>query len=197
MKDKKGKFTSYIIVLATLILAVVAIFVGLKLYKLRQESVSPTAPESESEAAKKTACEALTFKLATPTPTVTPTPTPTPTKKPTATPRTTRAPTQPPSPKPKACNQSCEEDTDCASGLICQEGSCRNNLCVEKTDCKCDIGGPEPTETPEPAETPIVIYETSSPTEAPELPPAGFSLPTIIGAGAGAALLILSLLLAL
>src|SRR3989344_1490719 len=42
----KGKFTTALVVVATVILAGVAIFTALRLYQLRQESVSPGSPES-------------------------------------------------------------------------------------------------------------------------------------------------------
>src|SRR3990170_5796224 len=43
----KGKFATTLIVIATVILAGVAIFTALRLYQLRKESVSPTSPESQ------------------------------------------------------------------------------------------------------------------------------------------------------
>src|SRR3990167_2657231 len=46
----KGKVATGLVVIATIILASVAIFTALRLYQLRQESVSPTTPESEPAA---------------------------------------------------------------------------------------------------------------------------------------------------
>lgn len=48
----KNKISTIIIILVTLILAGVAIFTAVKLYNLRQSSVSPTAPESKPKAAE-------------------------------------------------------------------------------------------------------------------------------------------------
>ena len=51
MKDFfKGKFITGLIVVATVILAGVAIFTAIRLYQLRQENISPTGPESEPAA---------------------------------------------------------------------------------------------------------------------------------------------------
>ncbi len=51
MKDFiKGKFFTGLTVVVTLVLAGVAIFTAARLYQLRQESISPTSPESEPAA---------------------------------------------------------------------------------------------------------------------------------------------------
>lgn len=51
MKDFfKGKFFTVLTVIVTVILAGVAIFTAVRLYQLRQESVSPASPESEPSA---------------------------------------------------------------------------------------------------------------------------------------------------
>ena len=47
---KPGNIKTIAIVIATIILAGVAIFTAVRLYQLRQEAVAPTAPESEPEA---------------------------------------------------------------------------------------------------------------------------------------------------
>ena len=63
------------IVIATLILAGVAIFTAIRLYQLRQQAVAPTAPESKPEAAasKILKCEPITIKIpGTPGPSPTP-----------------------------------------------------------------------------------------------------------------------------
>ena len=104
----KNKIVTVLILLATLVLAGVAIFTAYRLYQLRQQAVAPTAPESKPKAAVPEACTALTFTLTTPTgsPTATPTATPTgsptatPTGSPTATP--TATPTKTPTPTPTA-----------------------------------------------------------------------------------------------
>jgi cytoskeletal protein RodZ len=96
----KNKIVTVLILVATLVLAGVAIFTAYRLYQLRQQPVAPTAPESKPEAAPPQSCTALTFTLTTtptltPTETVTTTPTPTgtTTPTPTATLTTTTTPT--------------------------------------------------------------------------------------------------------
>ncbi len=155
----KKKIVTVLIVIATVILAGVAVYTAIRLYQLRQEAVAPTAP-AESEAAAPTIeeCTELFFTIGelTPTPTPTATPTPTGTVTPTPTPTATPTPTGTVTPTP--------------TGTVT----------------------PTPTSTPGPTTTP-----TPTPTEAAELPEAGISYPTIIGAGVGILLLIASLLLAL
>lgn len=70
----KNKVVTTVIVLATVILAGVAIFTAVRLYQLREESVVPTAPESVPEAATledeaiPEACDSLTFTVTPRTP---------------------------------------------------------------------------------------------------------------------------------
>lgn len=98
----------------------------------------------------------------TPTPTATPTPTPTPTPEPTATPTPGQQsqngeeeappeeiayvqPTATPTPVPPAsCDDSCTINSDCESGLVCVDGSCRNPSCTAVASCTC-TGTPQPT----------------------------------------------------
>ena len=88
---KKKRIVTILIVIATIVLAGVAVFTAIRLYQLRQESVSPAAPTSEPEAAAPVSCTALTFTLTTPSPTGSPTPTPS--GSPTATPSESPTPT--------------------------------------------------------------------------------------------------------
>lgn len=154
----KKKIVTVLIVIATVILAGVAVYTAIRLYQLRQEAVAPTAPaEPEAAALVIEECTQLAFTIGeepTPTPTETPTPTPTPTGTVTPTPTGTVTPTPTSTP------------------------------------------GPTATPTSAPTETPIA-QATPTPTEAAELPEAGVSYPTIIGAGVGILLIIASLLLAL
>ena len=94
----KSKFATIAIIVATVILAGIAIFTAIRLYQLRKESVAPTAPESKPKAAAPIPCTALTFNLSTntPTPTGSGTPTPTPTASPTPTGTATATPTPTP-----------------------------------------------------------------------------------------------------
>lgn len=74
MKDFfKGKFATGVVVIATVILAGVAIFTALRLYQLRQVPVAPNAPTKPKAAALPVACQLLTFTLSENSPTITPT----------------------------------------------------------------------------------------------------------------------------
>ncbi|MCK4588314.1 hypothetical protein KAT60_00670 [Candidatus Woesebacteria bacterium] len=108
----KKKIVTVLIVIATVILAGVAVFTAIRLYQLRQEAVAPTAPtESEAAAPVIEACTQLAFTIGeeptptptpTPTGTVTPTPTGTVTPTPTSTPGPTATPTSAPTETPIA-----------------------------------------------------------------------------------------------
>mgnify|MGYP001589359410 CR=1 FL=1 len=105
----KNKIATIGIIIATLILAGVAVFTAIRLYQLRKESVAPTAPTSKPKAQEvPVACTSLAFTLGvTPTPTSTPTPTPTGTPSATATSTPTATPTNPPGePTPTATPRS-------------------------------------------------------------------------------------------
>jgi hypothetical protein len=208
----KNKVVTILIVIATIILAGIAIFTAIRLYQLRQEAVAPTAPEKPSAltpapTAGYDACTAFTFTVSTPA--------------------------------PGACNSSCETDSDCTSptedsDLICYQPPfycppgqnciqvmppkvCRNESCETDEDCICSDFEVTPTPTPTATSTPgatktpsptptstgiggagtgtPVAYATSTPVG--ELPDAGVGLPAIIGIGTGIILLIISLALAL
>ena len=91
MKDlTKEKLVTGLVVVATIMLGGVAIFTGIRLYQLRNQSVALNAPESPLASGPNIkSCTLLAFTLATnsPTPTTPPgsTPTNTPTASPTAT----------------------------------------------------------------------------------------------------------------
>lgn len=87
-----------------------------------------------------------TTVTATPTITVTATPTATPTATVTITVTSTPSATTTVQPTMAVCNESCEIDDDCATGLFCDSESnkCRKPECSTATSCVC------PTETPEP-----------------------------------------------
>jgi len=127
----------------------------------------------------------------TPTPTITkiPTPTPTVTVTPTPTPTGTGTPTPTPT-IPVGCDQTCNSDANCTSGLICYNSRCRNSNCPSETDCTCPGPTPTPTatSTPGPTTTPATVAQVT-PTPVVELPQAGFALPTF-GAIIGGLLLI-------
>lgn len=104
----KKKIVTVLIVIATVILAGVAVFTAIRLYQLRQQAVAPTAPtEPEAAAPVIEECTQLAFTIGeepTPTPTEgpTPTPTPTPTGTVTPTPTGTVTPTPTSTPGPTA-----------------------------------------------------------------------------------------------
>jgi len=83
----KKRIVTILIVIATVVLAGVAIFTAVRLYQLRQEAVAPTAPTSKPEAATD-GCSALSFTLTTGSPSPTPSgsASPTPSESPTASP---------------------------------------------------------------------------------------------------------------
>ena len=179
-KFLKEKGATILVVVATVILAGVAVFTALRLYQVRQESVSPAVPESEPAAgfreptpgAKLKHCTSLIFALTTETPTPTlpqstATPTPTTIVTSTPTPRNTTTPTP--------------ESTSTPTPTT-------------------PVGGPSTTITPTPTDvsatnTPVAPTTTTILTE-PELPPAGVGMPTLIAGAIGGLLILLSLALA-
>ncbi|MCH7641318.1 hypothetical protein IID22_03920 [Patescibacteria group bacterium] len=165
----KNKVVTVLIVVATIILAGVAIFTALRLYQLRTRPVAPTAPESQpaaGEQPKPEACRQLAFTISTPTPTPpsTGTPTPTTTDTPTPTSTSTPTPTEPSVGGPSSTPTPTTKDA--------------------------------PTSTPTPT-TGEIAQASPGPTTAPTLPDAGTELPTIFAGAAGILLIIFSLLLAL
>src|SRR3990167_4879997 len=138
MKNLKNKTITVAIILITMLLAGVAIFTAVRLYQLRQSSVSPLNPQSEPEAYTTQICK-LSFNITLATATATPTPTPTKTPKPTPTKTPKPTPTKSPKPTPVSrCDESCGVSSDCASGLICygasiaQTGKCRKASCPKQ-----------------------------------------------------------------
>lgn len=120
----KKKIVTVLIVIATVILAGVAVFTAIRLYQLRQQAVAPTAP-AESEAAAPTTeeCTQLAFTIGeepTPTPTEgpTPTPTPTPTGTVTPTPTGTVTPTPTSTPGPTATPTPTPTETPIAQATL-------------------------------------------------------------------------------
>lgn len=200
----KNKYTTIGIILTTLVLAGVAIFTAIRLYQTRNTAVAPNVPSSKPAAAG-AACS-LSFTLAVSTPTATATATSTATSTATATatssatatatssstatatsissssPTATATATVTASPNPQ-CNNSCTNNSNCPSGLMCYitsgtTGSCRNTQCLTETDCTCAV-------------------TTTAPTTQPTLPVVGTSWPTVLGTGFGMMVIIGSLLLAL
>ena len=85
------KTKTIITLVILLILSAIAIFTAIRLYQLRQKSVTPNVPESKPKAAT-SSCQVLTFNISTPTPTPVSTLTPTPTSFNTPTPIITQTP---------------------------------------------------------------------------------------------------------
>jgi hypothetical protein len=173
----KGKFATVIILLATFILAGVAIFTAIRLYQLRQQPVAPNVPSSKPKAQEVTTCS-LTFTINVSSPTGSPTASPTgsPTGSPTATP--TGSPS--PSGSPNSCNGTCGSNANCQSNYVCYQGFCRNPSCTSNTSCTCP-------DTPAPTATP----------GQPELPQSGTDWPTYAGIGLGIFVILASILLAI
>lgn len=172
----KGKVATVVIVLATFVLAGVAIFTAIRLYQLRQQPVAPNVPSSFPKAAEVTSCT-LSFTLdvaptATPSGSPTASPSGTPTASPTGSPG--------PSATPNACNGTCGSNSNCQSNYVCYQGFCRNPSCTTDADCICN-GTPGPSATP----------------AAPTLPQSGTDWPTLVGAGIGIFTILGALLLAL
>ena len=46
-------------------------------------------------------------------------------------------------PPPASCNNSCTQDADCETGLVCSSGSCRNSECTAETSCVCPAPPPD------------------------------------------------------
>lgn len=127
----KKKFTIIGIILATIVLAVVAVLTAIKLRDMGTRPVAPSAPESKPGATNPlpdspaAACR-LTF-LITAAPTLTPTPT-----------------------KEPGCDSVCQIKSECPSSLDCIDGHCRKTACASETNCTCPLT-PTPTTTPIPA----------------------------------------------
>ena len=94
----KNKVVTVLILLATLVLAGVAIFTAYRLYQLRQQAVAPTAPESKPEAAAPQACTALTFTITLESPSPSPSPEESPSPSPGVSPSPSPSPEVSPSP---------------------------------------------------------------------------------------------------
>lgn len=211
-----------LIVLATIILAGVAIFTAIRLYQTRQVAVTPNVPSSQPAAAINTACQTLAFTIATPTPSPTATPVP-------------------------QCGTTCTTNSDCATGMTCfgaPSGVCRKTSCTSSTTCICATATPTPsptptaspsptpvpqcgsscttsancpsgmtcsgnycrntsctssancicaTATPTPTSTPIAQLPTATP--VPSLPTSGDTTPTILGVSAGLIMLVVGAIL--
>lgn len=166
-KFSKSKVATVLIVVATLVLAGVAIFTAVRLYQLRQQPVAPNVPSSVPKAETTTSNNcALTFTISAATPTATPTGTAT------ATPTATGT--------PNSCGGTCGSNSNCASNYSCYNGYCRNPNCPTETDCSC----------------PGSTTSSPTATEA-SLPQSGTNWPTLFGAGLGTFVILGAILLAL
>ena len=54
----------------------------------------------------------------------------------------------------KSCSQTCYGQNQCASGLICWDGVCRNQSCTNDADCTCAVGGQNPPGQNPPGQNP-------------------------------------------
>jgi len=129
MNNNKKK--TIIILISTILLGIIAIFTGIKLYRLRQERISTTKPKAEEVDLYGCGLHFVVNVSPTASPSATPTPTPIP-----------------------GCWDECTpEEGTCPEELECQEIDevyrCVNPECPEEESCQC----PEPSATPTP--TPI------------------------------------------
>lgn len=190
MQAIRKNLTTLLIVLATVVLAGVAIYTAIRLYQTRQGSIAPTAPTSKPAAATlapsaAAACQTLAFTLTAPT------------GSPTATPTATASPTASPTPVPQ-CGTACSTNSDCPSSMVCYVGACRNPSCTTSTNCVCATTTPTPTPTVTPTQSPIALASvTPTPTAKPALPTAGSITPTVLGIGGGLILLLTGIALLL
>lgn len=128
--------------LATIVLAIIAVFTAMKLYKTGSQPIAPTAPKPAPAREPVETCR-LVFTVGgiTPTPTPSGQPTPTPTGRSTPTPTPTGGPTATPTPV-LGCYLECDADSDCESNLRCQMISgtkrCVNPDCSDESDCTCN-----------------------------------------------------------
>lgn len=173
MKKPIGKVGTILIIIATVILAGVAIFTAFRLYQLRETTVAPNAPSSNPKALTPLVGCSLSFTIST----ITPSPTSTPSATPTATGSSTPSPTPTPtsSGEPNSCGGTCGSNSNCGSGYYCYNGYCRNPNCPEDTDCTCGTATPTAT--------------------AAALPQSGTNWPTLTGIGLGIIILFGSILL--
>lgn len=184
MKKSTSKVGTFLIILSTIVLAGVAVFTAYRLYQLRQQPVAPNVPSSVPKAAETSKCQ-LSFNMATVTVTSTPTATPsgsptaTPTPTGTATPTATATSTAAPTGSSNSCGGTCGSNLNCASGLYCYSGFCRNPSCPSQTDCNCPGATPTPT------------------TVAASLPKSGIGWPTLVGTGFGIFVILGAIVLAL
>lgn len=200
MKKPVSKIGTILIIVATVILAGIAIFTAYRLYELRQQSVAPNAPSSNPKAdtisSPTSACNlSFTLSSATATPTATGSATPTPTGTGTATPTPTGTGSATPTPtgEPNSCGGTCGSNINCGNGLYCYNGYCRNPSCPSDTDCNCGASTPTPTSTA--TTTTYSSTTTPTPTEA-ALPVSGTNWPTFMMAGFGMFIILFAFLLA-
>lgn len=140
MEKLKKNWLLILITLATVCLGVIAVITAIRLNSLGTEPVSPMvpkpAPAIEPSPTPGTPCT-LNFCVPTPTPTrgtLTPTPT---------TPTVTTTPQPTPTPI-TSCYNVCSSDSDCRSGLTCQQvrgvgdKKCLTPQCETESDCVCN-----------------------------------------------------------
>jgi len=127
-----------------------------------EETPTPTLPYVPDDTITPT-LEATPTHTPTNTPTRTPTPTSTPSNTPEPTP--TNTPSISPTPLLR-CNVQCTYNSQCPTGLFCNNGQCRNPQCKEETDCACTV----PTSVVYKSPTPT-IKKTTTPTHTPTVKP--------------------------
>ncbi len=215
----KKKIVTVLIVIATVILAGVAVFTAIRLYQLREEAVAPTAPTSEPAAVEPEDTGGESFSVSECTLSFTVAAQEAPSCYETCTTSPDNCPTglecQTVDAQTVCVDPDCPEETDCVCEEVayscdsactteaqCQEANedyvcytitdtCRHQDYLEQEDCQ-----PAATESPTPTDAPTDAPTATSTAEA-ELPEAGVSYPTIISGVMGILLILISLALAL
>ncbi len=107
--------------------------------------------------------------------------------------------------EPNSCGGTCGSNTNCGSGLFCYivsgqtSGFCRNASCSTDTDCNCGSSTATATSTTKPTSTTKANSTTkaSGTATARPIPVTGVDWPTMLGAGFGIVMILVSLALAL
>ncbi|OGG07217.1 hypothetical protein A2872_01355 [Candidatus Gottesmanbacteria bacterium RIFCSPHIGHO2_01_FULL_42_12] len=157
--QKKSLIIAGLVSLFLIILGGVIFFTVYKTSR-PDETVAPNVPQVKPQAAEPNCT--LSFTV---TATVTPPPTPV-----------------------YQCDSECTSDSQCPSGLVCNNNRCRNSNCVDRNDCLCVTTTPTPTPTPTPPPTVVTVTP-------PPVPKSGWEIPTIVTTLGGAILLLVAKLL--
>src|SRR3989344_1874708 len=185
----KRNIATALIIIATVVLAGIAIFTAIRLYQLRQEAAVPSSPKSQPKAEGElpTPNQSCTLNFSieqAPTPTVGPTPTTGPSPTPTPIPTVTNIPTETPTNAPNATSTPTNQPTATSTPTATPTTS------VGITSTPTSVPGATATLSPQPTQA----LTQTSPTTSATLPNTGISTPTLFGIGTGILLFIGALL---